>query len=226
MQDLKLCQNNESKGTANVFKWQVYGMGEKGERPNRIFHFKEIDYREYLAIDVPEMYGIDWGVVHPWGILEAKYYDGGLYLHELNYKSETKLKEELTSTEKAQIDQHHDEGFVLWYIKKLGIPRNREIICDNNRVAKVLALRAAEYYARATTKWKGSIIDGIDLLNNLKVYYTNTSINLKYEQENYSRLTDKRTGEVLEEPEDDNNHLLDPARYLALHLLECGRLIM
>ena len=66
-------------------------------------------------------------------------------------------------------------------------------------------------------KPKGSVRDGIDLLNNLKVFYTDSSVNLKYEQENYSRKVD-RYGIVLEEPEDIDNHLMDPARYIALYL--------
>lgn len=220
LRDLTLCIGNEAKLTANMYKWQVYGLGKKGERPNRIFHFEEIPYHEYLAIDSTTLYGIDWGVVDPMGIIEAKYYDGALYLHELSYKSENNLKAELTSTQKAQIEQHTEEGFLMWYIRSLGIPKDKFIICDNNRPLKIATLREIGYMAGATKKWKGSIIDGIDLLNNLKVYYTHTSINLKNEQENYSRSVDRRTGEVLEEPEDNNNHLLDPARYVAQFLLE------
>ena len=56
-----------------------------------------------------------------------------------------------------------------------------------------------------------------DLLNSLDVYYTNTSENLKYENENYSRKID-RHGIVLEEPEDIDNHLCDPARYIVQYL--------
>ncbi len=45
--------------------------------------------------------------------------------------------------------------------------------------------------------------------------------NLKNEQENYSRLVD-RYGVVLEEPEDLNNHLIDPARYIVAFLRAQG----
>lgn len=221
IEDLKRCIYNEEKETANKYKWEVYGLGEKGERPNRIFHFKEIPYSKYLSIDTPVYYGVDWGVVDPMGVIEVKYYDGALYVHELNYKSENQLKDELKQTEKNQINKEIDEGFLMWFFTRLGVDTSRPFVCDNNRPLKIVALRKAGFErALATTKWKGSIIDGIDLVNNLDVYYTNTSINLKYEQENYSRETDKRTGEVLEEPEDANNHLLDPLRYVALFLQE------
>ena len=100
-----------------------------------------------------------------------------------------------------------------------GIPQDAVIVCDNNRPLKIIALREAGWeYAVAASKPTGSIIDGIDLLNNLEVYYTASSINIKNEQENYSRKVD-RYGVVLEEPEDKDNHIAgDPARYVALFL--------
>jgi phage terminase large subunit len=73
-------------------------------------------------------------------------------------------------------------------------------------------------------KPKGSILDGIDLLDNLNVYYTKSSVNLAHEQENYSRKVD-RYGIVLEEPEDKDNHLMDCVRYIATHLQSEGILI-
>lgn len=219
--ELERCINNEEKQTASKYKWEVYGLGQKGERPHRIFNFKEIPYSEYLKIEKPVFYGVDWGVVDPMGIIETKYDDGRLYLHEISYKSETALKDELTITEKQQIQKHIEEGFLMWYFNKLGIDSSRPIICDNNRSLKIIALRKAGFErALACNKYPGSIIDGIDIINNLEVFYTHTSENIKYEQENYSRETDKRTGEVLEEPEDANNHTLDPARYVVQFLIE------
>jgi len=72
-------------------------------------------------------------------------------------------------------------------------------------------------YAVEAIKGPGSILDGIDLLDNITVYYTSTSLNLKYEQENYSRKIDKY-GVVLEDPKDLDNHLIDPTRYIGLFL--------
>lgn len=221
IQELKRCLYNEETQTANKYNWEVYGLGLKSERPNRIFHWHEIKYSEYLKIDKPTYYGVDWGVVDPMGIIEVKYYDRALYIHELNYKSENQLKADLTPTQKAQIDKNTQEGFIMWVFRLLGIDMSRPVICDNNRPMKIIALRKSGFdYAVATSKGKGSIIDGIDNLNNLKVYYTHTSTNVKYEQENYSRKVDKRTGEVLEEPEDSNNHLIDPSRYVLSFLIK------
>ena len=217
IKELLRCRLNEEKKSANEFNWDVYGLGNKAERPNRIFNFKECSYTDYLKLNVPVYYGVDWGAVDPMGILEVKYYDGALYLHELNYDSENKIKDKLTPTELSQIN-NHDEGLIKWLFNKLGIDKTRPIICDNNRPSKIIALRRSGFdYAISCRKWQGSVIDGIDLLNSLDVYYTNTSVNLKYENENYSRKID-RHGVVLEEPEDLDNHLCDPARYVAQYL--------
>lgn len=221
VKELIRCRENEYKNSASEFNWMVYGLGLKAERPNRILHFTEIPDSQYHDLKLTIYNGVDWGVVDPWGILEAKYQDGCLYLHELNYASENEVREKLTSTELAQINAT-DEGIVKWKFGKLGISMSNVVVCDNNRTLKILALRDAGWeYAIAAIKPPGSVIDGIDLLNNLKVFYTASSVNLKYEQENYSRKVD-RYGIILEEPEDIDNHLIDPARYIALFLQNQG----
>lgn len=219
--ELIRCLENQRKNSASKFNWEVYGLGKKSARPNRIFNWNEIGYQEYLQIDAELYYGVDWGAVDPWGILEAKYYDGTLYLHELNYKSENTIKGEMSQTELINT-MMMDEGIVTWMFNKLGIDTTKTIICDNNRESKIVALRNAGWeYAIKAIKPPGSIIDGIDLLNNINICYTSTSENIKYEQENYCRKVD-RYGIVMEEPGDNNNHLIDPARYIAQFLQSLG----
>lgn len=219
--ELRRCRGNEDKNTANDFNWMVYGLGLKGERPNRIFRFTEIPDEQYKALDVPRYYGVDWGAVDPWAIVEAKYYDGALYLHELNYTSENEIRSKLNSSQLAAINGA-EEGLVTWGFARLGIDKNADIICDTNRPSKITALRSAGYIrAQGANKAPGSIIDGISMLRDMPVYYTKSSVNLGYEQENYSRKVD-RYGVVDEEPEDCDNHLCDAIRYVRMHLHRIG----
>ena len=224
------CIENENKNSASLFNWQVYGLGEKAEKPNRIFKFKEISDIEYQNIDLPVFYGCDWGKVDPWGIVEAKYKDGDLYLHEKNYLSENQWREKINASERNIInaydndDDVQNEGIVTWIFEKLNIPMDRPVICDNNRPVKIALLRRKGYEIHLAQKPKGSILDGIDLIENLNVYYTKSSTYLAYEQENYSRKTDK-FGTILEEPEDKDNHLMDCIRYIVTHLQSEGILI-
>jgi len=225
IKELARCRANEAKRSANSFNWQVYGLGLKAEKPNRIFRFKEIDLERYLEIKGHVHYGVDWGAVDPWGILESKYYDGALYFRQLNYLSENQWRDKLSSTEQSMIEADdagkfatEKTGIVKYVFSKFNIPFDAPIDCDYNRTTKILALRDLGWeYAVSALKPAGSIMDGIDILNDMEVYYTSDSVDLKYEQENYSRKVD-RSGTVLDEPEEDNNHLLDPARYIALRL--------
>lgn len=223
IKELQRCILNEEKNSASAYKWSVYGLGLKAEQPNRIFKWNRISDQDYFDLKVPIYYAVDWGAVDPMGIIEFKYYDGGLYLRELNYLSENKIKDKLSQTELNQINSE-DEGFVKWYFNKLGIDKTRPIVCDSNRKNKIIALRRCGFYDAIAAKAGGmrkSIIETIDLLNNLNVYYTASSKNIEYEQENYSRKVD-RHGVVLEEPEDRDNHLIDPSRYGAEYLRSEG----
>jgi phage terminase large subunit len=220
LKELERCLYNDSTGTSNLFNWQVYGLGLKSEKPNRIFKWTEISDSEYHNLDVPVYYGCDWGAVDPWAIVEAKYYDGCLYLHELNYTSENVIRTQIDQYTRNEINNHSvnaelEEGIVIWMFNKLKVPKNRPIICDSNRVNKIAILRRFDYQAEVA--YKGTILDRIDLLNNLKVFYTKSSTNIAYEQENYSRKVD-RYGIVLDEPEDKDNHLMDATGYISMYL--------
>lgn len=220
IKELLRCRENEDKNSASEFNWSVYGLGIKSERPNRIFSWKSISLMDYQAIDAKIYIGTDWGKVDPWGIAEVKYYDGALYARELNYLSENEIRSKMSQTEQIQA-AGEEEGIVTFMFYKLGIEKDKTVIADNNRPLKISMLRRHGWDAHAANKPKGSIIDGIDLLHNLQVFYTNDSENLEYEQENYSYRVD-RHGVVLEEPEDLNNHIIDLIRYVALHLQRMG----
>jgi PBSX family phage terminase large subunit len=217
--ELIRCRENEAQRSANAWNWEVYGLGLKSEKPNRIFHWEEISIEDYLRINATIYNGVDWGKVDPWGVLESKYYDGALYFHEKNYASENEIRDKLTPTELAQINAE-DEGIVKWLFRKIGISTDSDVVCDTNRPLKIAALRRAGW-ERAVPAYKANISERIGLLNDIPCYYTSTSENLKYEQENYSYKVD-RYGVVLEEAEDLNNHLIDPAGYIAEHLLRIG----
>ena len=128
IRELSRCRENEFKNSADKHKWEVYGLGVKSERPNRIFHWQEISDAAYRALQVPIYYGVDWGGVDPWAIIEAKYYDGALYLHELNYLSENELRAKLSPLELQQIGSPEENGIVAWKFRKLQI-NTQSYIC-------------------------------------------------------------------------------------------------
>lgn len=221
LRELRRCVMNEERNSANDFNWCVYGLGIKGEKPNRIFNWNKINLARYINLDVTEYIGVDWGKVDPWAIVGVKYYDGELYLHEYNYLSENELLESLTTSEIKEIT-NNEEGIVSWLFNQLKIDFDSEIICDSNRPEKIIALRRAGWeYSIAARKNKGSILDGIDALSRLKVLYTESSKNIENEQFNYSWKTD-RYGITMETPEDQYNHSIDAVRYVVSHLKHEG----
>lgn len=219
LEELSRCIENENKNSASDYNWSVYGLGLKAEKPNRIFSWKKMTLAEWYAIEGEVFYGVDWGKVDPFGIVAIKYRDGNLYCRELNYASENEIRGALTLAERNQINQDDEEGgLVQWFFLKLGLSFDSVIICDPNRKMKIIALRQIGFdNALQAHKPAGSVKDGIDLLDALTVHYTEDSVNLEYEQENYSRKVD-RYGIVMDEPIDADNHLIDPIRYVAQFL--------
>lgn len=78
---------------------------------------------------------------------------------------------------------------------------------------------------RGARKGKGSVEDGISFLQGLDIVIHPRCANLERELGSYAYKIYKRTGEILSEPEDANNHLIDAARYATERMHRKGRLI-
>jgi hypothetical protein len=218
-------QINVQNGTANAYMHSVYALGLKAEKPYKVYrNWVKISREKYDSIVAKEYVGNDWGKHDPWAVGKLKYYDGAIYLRELNYKSENQIRESLPDDELRKVHELDagktiDEqiGIVNYQFNRLGIEKDATILCDSNRPLKIAFLRRNGWHgATPANKVKGSIIDGIELIQNLTVYYTDDSPNIAFEYENYSYAVD-RLG-VTEDPEDRDNHHMDWIRYICLHL--------
>lgn len=78
---------------------------------------------------------------------------------------------------------------------------------------------------RGAKKGKGSVEDGISFLQGLDIVVHPGCANLVREFSSYAYRTDKRTGAILPEPEDANNHGIDALRYATERLHRKGRLL-
>ena len=201
--------------------WRVYGLGEVGQVEGRIYNWKPISYFDYLNIEKETYYGCDWGLVDPFAVVEVKYYDGNLYVHELNYASENELRRGLNETQMHQINAHQEEGLVSWLFERLNIRKEALIVCDSNRPTKIHALRRSGWEYAVAVGGKSRVVDRIGTLQSLNIYYTDSSKNIAHEQETYCRKKDKFEV-VQEEPEDDNNHTLDAITYITEKQFKMG----
>jgi hypothetical protein len=212
---------NISQGTANNFKWQIYGLGLKAEAEGRIYHWQSIPYIDYASINKTKYYGCDWGVVDPFAIVECKYHDGNLYVHELNYGSENEIRSKLSKTEQMQINGADEDGLVPWLFTKLNVKKDPVIVCDSNRPNKIIALRRAGWESAVGVGGKSKLLDRIGTLQGINIFYTDCSSNIEYEQENYCYDKDK-FGVQQEEPIDQDNHTIDAIAYCVQRLFSDG----
>jgi len=82
-------------------------------------------------------------------------------------------------------------------------------------------LRRVGYENAVAVGGKSKLLDRIQMLQSMNIYYTDTSKNIELEQENYCYQKDK-FGVVQEEPVDQDNHTIDASAYLVQKLFDLG----
>lgn len=176
--------------------WQVYGLGNKGMLEGVIFPYWQ-EYTELpLDAEFYTLFVVDWGGADPTTLTELNI-DGDnnrIFIKEHIYQPQI-LNSKL-------ID----------YIQN-NVPRSVPVICDSARKDKIFELQMAGIYALGATKGEGSIIDGIERMQEFVIFVHSDSKNAQLEFRNYKRVKDERTGEFIELPQDKNNHIIDPTRY-------------
>lgn len=94
IRELKRCIYNEKTGSASEYDWDVYGLGKKSEKPNKIYKgWKPITLEEYNSIDEREYFGLDYGWAKPTAFLSVKYRDGVFYVRPRLYQPMNSMKD-------------------------------------------------------------------------------------------------------------------------------------
>jgi len=176
--------------------WQVYGLGNKGQLEGVIFQnwttYKELPEDADLYL----LFVVDWGGGDPTTLTELNF-DGdnnSLYIKEHVYQGQilnSKLIEKILQVNASNVP----------------------VICDSARKDKIFELQMASINAMGATKGEGSIIDGIERLQEFSIFIHEDSSNAIDEFSKYKRVQDPVTGNFLDIPEDKNNHIIDPCRY-------------
>ena len=98
-------------------------------------------------------------------------------------------------------------------ISGLGFAKST-IICDSAEQKSIDELRQMGLRnAKPSVKGKGSVLQGIQKLQQYELIIHPSCVNIKEELENYSWTKDKQTNEYINEPIDKWNHYLDALRY-------------
>ena len=207
---------------ANV--WRVYGLGEVGSVEGRVFtHFKQNTFRDFIQLNLPEFYGIDWGKNHAFSVIHYKYdqYTNTLYCHELNGKSENQLLQDLTPEQRAIITNDNG-GIIVYTLTRLGVPKNKTIVCDSARPDNIFMLQDFGWNnAIGIDKPKGSVMVGIGLVQDTNIIYTIESKGIDSDFKNYQYAKD-RLGVVDDEVIKLNDDFADNIRYVRRHIRNIG----
>jgi phage terminase large subunit len=185
----------ESTKETNPAYYKVYGLGEWGQNTEGLV------YPEYQqSDDMPDVsfYGLDFGHNDPTALVSCAVRDAPgkkeFYVRELLYKS------------------HLDSNELIAEMKSLGVSNRFPIICDSARPEMIDALKKAGFNAKPCTKYKGSVLDGINRVKTFTIRPVVGSKNLFRELQNYSWL--EKDGKFMDdEPKDAVNHLMDAMRY-------------
>lgn len=198
---------NIKQGTANEYKWKVYGLGVAAEREGLIFPKWEI-IDEYPEHAKTLGYGLDFGFFpDPVAFGRGGLFNGRLVLDEMLYETELNNiiipgREELPSIQSR--------------LQEIGITKRDDIIADSSAKSNINELKSVGYNVTPVVKYNGSVKDGIELMKNYEPFYvTARSVNLIKELKNYMYKKNFATDKFLTEPIDDFNHLIDLFRYIA-----------
>lgn len=195
---------NVKNKTANKFKWEVYGLGIKGEVEGRIYQFEIIDEIPHDA----KLYGhgFDYGYAQDPSSVTSMYrwprMDVGLrkaiILDQRVYK--TGLRPSMLFTEMV----------------KAGIKPNDLIIGDRTAQLMMDELFDLGFGNIHPAKGNNEIQYGISKMQDYIIYITKSSTDGIYEMENYKNKKDKK-GKYLSIPEEGQvDHFCDSSRYIGV----------
>lgn len=172
--------------------YRIYSLGEKGIPTTLVFN------KWTIADEIPKNAkllgrGSDFGFNAATTLIEVWQRNDELYLHELLYVRNMTM------------------GDIVYKMNELKIEKTDAIWCDSALPQNIEELRRNRYNAKPVEK--KSILSGIDKIKRHKVYITKSSTNIIKEFSSYKWKTDKNN-QLLDVPEDDNNHTVDAIRYV------------
>lgn len=184
--------------------WRVYGEGQIGELEGLV-------YSDWVGIDkVPDSaeligYGLDFGYTNdPTAIVAVYKHEGGYLLDEICYKTG------LFNKDIAEIIKQHN----LQSVMGVGDSSEPKSIAEisSEGINLIGATKTSQDKGKTYNQW------AISKIQEMKIYYTNSSVNLRKEYLGYMWASD-RTGKRLNVPMDGNDHLMDSLKYRLIQTL-------
>jgi len=190
------------KETRPDYYWNmIRGYVSEGARGRIFKNWKTISDAEFDALPYPTTYGLDFGFSNdPAALLACKTHNNKVWFKELLYETG------LTNVGDHSLSKRFED---------LGLTGADLIYGDSAEMKSIEELCQDGWYVEPAMKGPGSVNAGIDLLQGLEVFYTESSSNIDTERQNYKWRLDRNklpTGN----PEDKWNHLMDCCRYVVI----------
>lgn len=174
--------------------WTVYGLGQIGSLEGNIYSgwrkATEDDYKNAKLI----RYGLDFGFSND---------ETGMVAIWQTDKDEIIIEQKIYQTGLLG-SQYGDK------LRATGIDPSVLIVADAARPEIIAEIKAQGFRIVGADKNAGSVLRGIDRVKQKQVAYDGKDLEREYLS--YAWRT-KRSGEVLDEPQDGNDHLMDALRY-------------
>ena len=178
---------NIKQGTADEYRWKVYGKGEYAPLDGAIIKRWE---RGKFDDSLTYLFGIDWGYTDPFTLTKIAVDQSKMkiYVKQISYTSGLSMSQILE-------------------IVQLNCSKDDLIQCDSAEPMNIRYLRDNDYNALGAWKGKGSIISGLRWLQEYLIVLDD-SPEIENEMNNYI-WAEKRS----ETPIDKFNHAIDGIRY-------------
>lgn len=175
--------------------WVVYGLGQIGSLEGNVYSgWEKADVKQFLTTGRLVRYGLDFGFSNDETAMVAIYEleDGRTGVEEVLYKKG------ILGSEYANI------------LMSQNIDPNVLIVADSARPEIIAEIKRAGFRIVGADKNAGSVKRGIDRVSQRQIVYCGKNLEREYLSYQWRK---KRTGEVLDEPQDGNDHALDALRY-------------
>ncbi len=182
--------------------WTIYGTGEFGMSEGLIFdNFQTIR-------DIPEEaellgYGLDFGyTADPTSMVALFKFEGGIILDEIFYMRGL-LTNQITNMIRGAYNMYG----------------NSVVIADSAEPRTIDEVFRMGVNIKPCVKGKDSIINGIDIMKQHKIFITKNSTNLLEEFYSYQWMKDKANNIINQPDQRSNDHAIDAARYVCSWML-------
>lgn len=202
IRELIRCRTNEATGTADKYKWKVYGLGERMAPEGLIF--QKVTWIKEFPKNIESIYwGSDFGYTVDPSTLEKVGIQGNNMYVECKFYQPTPTADDYIGL----LSKHVTKDDSVW----------ADPSGDNGGRGYISEARRQGWQVYATNVFPGSIKYGLSIIKKYNLFLVD-SPEMRKEQAGYCKAKAKVNGVmvVTDDPIDANNHIWDGVRMAAI----------